>query len=236
MKKIIYILLFGILAFGFNSCEENTDFTSKLKYVSFESSSYAFGVDLGSSNSREISVYTTQTSGSARTFNITVVSGSADATSYVVPATVTVPANSNVGVFTVTVSDINIDPDDGETLVLGLGSTDGTSPGQNITLNISQVCPLNEVIFSVTFDSWPEETFWELRNSSGVLYSADEGDYAGEDSFSKAFCLENGTYTFTIFDAYGDGTGSYYLDYNGTKLVEGGAFGSSETTTFTVNM
>jgi hypothetical protein len=238
MKKFIYLILFGILAFGFNSCEED-EFTSNLNYVSFQSTSLSFGVDLGSSSSQDITVYTTQSSSSARTFNITVASGSADAAAYTVPATVTIPANSKVGTFTVTIADVNIDADDGETLVLAISATDGaTSPGSNITLNIYQVCPLNEVVFYISFDSYPEESYWELRNSNNVvIYSADEGDYAGEDSFRKAFCLDNGTYTFTMFDAWGDGSGPYYLLYNGTKFIDSdGGFGTSETTTFTVNM
>jgi len=62
------------------------------------------------------------------------------------------------------------------------------------------------------------------------------GTYAGESTLTKAFCLQNGTYTFIIYDAYGDGTGYYKLPYNGEILVEGGAFGSSESTTFDVSM
>lgn len=240
MKKIIYLFLLAILMFGFNSCDDKVDGgTNDINFISFESSSFSFGVDLGGTTIRDINVYTTQTTGSDRTFsvNVNVEASTADAASYAVPATVLVPANTNVGVLSVSVTDLNIDPDDGETLVLEFTNTDGLFSGNAITLNISQVCPYNEVMLSITFDSWPEESYWELLDSNdNVLFSAAEGDYAGEDSFAKTFCLQNGTYTFTIYDAYADGTGDYSLNYNGTTLASGGAFGASDTTTFTVNM
>ncbi len=106
-----------------------------------------------------------------------------------------------------------------------------------MALNIKQVCPFNEVILDIQFDDWPEETGWELLDSDdNIIASAPFGSYAGFKVFSKAFCLQNGTYTFIIYDAYGDGTKYYRLSYNGTIIVEGGAFGASEATTFDVSM
>lgn len=240
MKKITYLLLFTISLFVFNSCSEKVDGTEDINYVSFQSTSLNFGVDLDGTNERDIKIYTTQVTGSDRTFTVEVDTdaSTADPVSYVVPTTITVLKNVNVGILPVSISDINIG-EEGKTLVLKLGAKEGLFTGDDITLNISQVCPVNEVIFSIAFDGWPSETYWELVDAddniiaSGGPYSQDVKD----TSFSKAFCLEDGTYTFTIYDAYGDGSGPYSLNYNGTSLISSdGGFGDSESTTFTVSM
>ncbi len=239
MKKITYLLLITIL-FVFNSCTEKVNGTLDLNYVAFERATFPFGVDLNGTNARDIKVYTTQTTGSDRAFSIAVneTGTTADAAAYVVPASVTVPANSNVGTFSVSVSDVNIG-ETGKALVLKFGATAGLFTGKDIKLNIAQVCPLNEVIFAITFDSYPDETSWKLFDSNGVEINSG-GPYtsaSAKKALTKAFCLENGTYTFTIYDAYGDGSGAYRLTYKGTNLISStGAFGSSESTTFTVSM
>lgn len=238
MKKLTLILLTAISLFALNSCEYEIIETKDINYVSFESSKYDFGVELNGTTVLDIKVYSTQITSSDRTFNVNVVEEmtTADPTSYMLPTSVTIPANSNVGLLNVSISDLNIS-EEGEKLVLELEPKEGLFVGGKITLNIRQVCPLNEVTLDITFDSWPEETGWELLDSnSNVIASAVAGDYAGQSSFSKTFCLANGTYTFTIYDAYGDGTDTYKLTYNGAIIVTGGAFGASETTTFTVSL
>jgi hypothetical protein len=235
MKKITFLLMISLSFFAFNGCADDDEV---INYVSFESTSYKFGVELDGSSSNDIKIYATKTTGADRTFNISVVTdlSTADPTSYEVPTSVTIPANTNMGIFTVKISDINIS-ENGETLVLEIENQEDLFTGEKITLNVKQVCPLNEVILDIQFDDWPEETGWELLDSDdNVLASAPFGSYAGQKDFSKAFCLENGTYTFIIYDAYGDGTKYYRLSYNGTIIVEGGAFGASEATTFDVSM
>jgi hypothetical protein len=238
MKKIKFLLLMTLSLFVFNSCGDEVDSTEDINYVSFESTAYTFGVDLNSSNTRDVKVYTTQVTGADRTFNVTVdlTKSTADPASYVVPASVTIPANSNVGVLSIKITDLNIG-DAGKKLVLVFEPAEGLLYGAPITLNIKQVCPLNEVILTINFDSYPDETSWELKNSSNVvIYSG--GPYAANTKILvKPFCLANGSYTFTIFDLYGDGIApkTYQLVYNGAAIKSGGAFGFSESTTFTVS-
>ncbi len=71
MKKIITLLLITVSLIVFTSCEKDEKDT--INYVGFESAVFDFGVDLNSSSSREIKVYTTTISSSERTFNINVV-------------------------------------------------------------------------------------------------------------------------------------------------------------------
>jgi hypothetical protein len=238
MKKIKLLVLMTLSLFVFNSCGDDVDSTEDFNYVSFESAAYTFGVDLNGTNTRDVKVYTSQVSGSARTLNVKVdlVKSTADPLSYIVPASVTIPANSNVGMLSIQIADLNIG-EAGKKLVLAFEPKEGLLYGAPITVNIKQVCPLNEVILTINFDSYPDETSWELKNSSNVVVSSGGPYAAGSKQLVKAFCLANGSYTFTIFDLYGDGIapGTYQLVYNGAAIKAGGAFGVSESTSFTVN-
>ena len=93
----------------------------------------------------------------------------------------------------------------------------------------------------------------------GFEESCDQWHYCGNDDFTPLPCFdkpvvggpysdtfttypekipicEGYTYTFEIFDSFGDGLcggGSYYLELNGTRFHEGGCFEYSETYEFT---
>ena len=64
----------------------------------------------------------------------------------------------------------------------------------------------------------------------------------GDTSHTESICLEEGEYEFTIQDVAGDGIccgvtqgyGNYNITSNGSLIVEGGEFGRSESTTFTI--
>ncbi len=241
MKKITYILIFFVAVASFNSCNERDILgTSDINYINFENDTYLFGVVQESQNTREIKVYTTQISGSDRTYTLNVVATgtSADAAAYTIPASVTVPAGSNVGTFEVTVADVNIDPENGENLEIEIVPATGLFIGNTITLEIYRICPNNEVILTIQLDDWPEETAWALYEGSGtggtMLYSG--GPYDGQPNtlFRQAFCLEDGTYTLRVIDAYADGNGGTTLVYNGTTLLNLAGEFEDEIFTFTV--
>lgn len=104
-------------------------------------------------------------------------------------------------------------------------------------------CNVGNVSLSVTFDNYPEETGWTLKNASGTTidsatYSTSNADGS---TVNRTFSgLAAGEYTFTITDVYGDGiccsygNGSYTLTGSTGTLVSGGSFGASEATTFCV--
>ena len=239
MKKILsFILLFAAL-FSFNRCENNIKGTNDLNYVTFEATTIDMGVDLNGTTTGDVKVYTTQKTGSDRTFNINVITDetSADPEAYDVPASVTVPANSNVGTLTIGISDVNIG-ENGETLVLDFQPQEGLFRGKSTTITITQICPYNEVILNMNFDSYPEESYWELTDADGnVVASVPAGTYAEMEAAKKKFCLTDGTYTFTMYDYYGDGIsppGGYSLSFNGTVIASGDEFGTEDPTTFTV--
>lgn len=96
------------------------------------------------------------------------------------------------------------------------------------------------VVVTITFDNYPEETAWNIKNSSGVTV-ASGGTYGSQpdgSTLSITNCLVDGCYDFTITDTYGDGiccaygNGSYNVTVNGTSVASGGSFGTSQTTNF----
>ncbi len=128
--------------------------------------------------------------------------------------------------------------------------TDGVQNGQETGVDCGgpdcPSCPSGcngtTVNLSITFDNYPEETSWEVRNDAGALV-ASGGTYGSSpdgSTLTENVCLVDGCYTFTINDAYGDGiccsygSGSYTLSNGGTTLASGGQFTSSEATDFCI--
>ncbi len=107
----------------------------------------------------------------------------------------------------------------------------------------------NDLTLELVFDRYRSETSWELTDAGGNV--VDNGGNYGPDFPSNGAYphppiaitnLPDGEYSFTIFDEWGDGmccqygNGSYTLiqDSDDVIIVTGGAFGSSESTTFTL--
>jgi len=238
MKKLTYILVLLTIGVFLNSCSDEPEFTKNLNYITFEALSLDMGVDPDGTAEHEVKVFTTQVTGSDRTFNINVLEdvSTADPASYTVPATVTVPANSNVGIITIGISDINIG-DAGETLVLDLAAEDGLFKGEATTINLSQNCYQNDVRISIEFDNWGSECSWELLNSADEVVGSGSGYADGDTGAFARFCLEDGTYTFVINDVYGDGGSTVTITNNGTAIVSiDPAYGFGTSETFSVNM
>jgi Zn-dependent metalloprotease len=101
----------------------------------------------------------------------------------------------------------------------------------------------SNVALSITFDNYPEETAWSVKDASGSTV-ASGGTYGSQADGStlniNVGCLDSGCYDFVITDAYGDGiccsygNGSYTLTNSdtGATLASGAQFTSSQTTNF----
>lgn len=109
-------------------------------------------------------------------------------------------------------------------------TTGGTPPPSQTTVTLT-----------LTFDNYPEETSWDIKDGATVIASG--GTYPTQpdgSTITETANLDAGCYTFTIYDSYGDGicctygSGSYSLADGGTTLASGGSFGSLETTNFCV--
>ena len=115
---------------------------------------------------------------------------------------------------------------------------------EDYTVNLKTVTSTcTNVTLTLTFDNYPEETSWTIKNSAGTTV-ASGGPYSSQpdgSTITATNCLAAGTYTFTINDSYGDGicctygNGSYTLkDAAGTTLATGSTFTSSKSHTFTI--
>lgn len=98
------------------------------------------------------------------------------------------------------------------------------------------------ITLSITFDDYPEETSWEIKDSNNQII-ASGGTYGSEadrSTLNLSGDFATGCYTFVMKDAYGDGiccsygNGSYTLTDNssGSVLVSGGSFSSTDSTGF----
>jgi len=240
MKTIKYLIIFTLSLFVMNSCEDGPS-TDDINYVSFEGSSFSFPVEIDGTSEYPISIFSTQITGSDRTFSIKVNTdlSTADPASYTVPSTVTIPANKNEGIIPVIISDINIGIA-GKKLILEFESQEDLFTGDDIQLNITQSCPGDEVFLDILFDGYGSETTWKLEDSDNNLVASGGPYEDGDTSYSTSFCLGVGSYKFTAYDAYGDGLsypnlGSFTLTKNSVELVEiVGDFGAEASQNFIV--
>ncbi|TYP99547.1 hypothetical protein C7447_101147 [Tenacibaculum adriaticum] len=109
-----------------------------------------------------------------------------------------------------------------------------------VIIDYKKVCFSNDIHLNIVFDLFPEETSWQIQDSSSAVV-ASGGAYSGQE-INIDMTLPDGTYTFTINDAYGDGmccawgNGSYSLTvpFCSKIIAQGGAFGLFESTEFSL--
>lgn len=111
-------------------------------------------------------------------------------------------------------------------------------PSFKTVVYLKPPCAFNEVTLILAFDDYASESTWELLDVSDEVI-ASGGPWAdGDASASATFCLEDGTYTFTMYDSYGDGIaapGGATMTLNGEDLFTiTGDFGTSKSETFTL--
>jgi len=244
MKKIITLLTIMLSIVLLTNCEKNDDspVITKIDYVGFESG-FIVGVDPTGTLSQEVTIATSNISSSDRVFNVSVDADltTANALAYSIPSSVTVPANSNIGTFNVDVIGPNVDPSGNDVLAIAFSSEEnGLFLSAPINLNLKQVCPNPELILDITFDSWPEEIYWRIVDSSdNVVFESTAGAFGAYDGLTggitRPFCLAIGNYIFEIFDQFGDGAGPYTLTYDGNVIFSSdGAYGEGEAIPFTI--
>ena len=144
MKRITFFTILILSVFWFNSCKDQFTGTEFLNYASFEKNTAVVVLEKDGTEDLVIKVYTTIITDADRTINIVTLldDSSADPAAYNVPSSVTIPANSNKGEFTISLSDVNISPD-GETVAVKLVGDNDLFTGDKFTLNLQVFCPLN---------------------------------------------------------------------------------------------
>lgn len=247
MKKIFkYILMAAIVGFAYNCEEDVTD--GSVNYVTFERGPVSFAIAKDATTTRDFKVYAGNKTGSDRTYTVLVNESSTLTPSYSVPGTVTIPANSNEGNLTISVTDDDTLEFVSQTLIVEFQDQAGVSLGDALTINVAEECPGTIITLALSFDDWAEECTWEIYDLSGtptVIYSGGEaGAYDALDngSISFDFCLESGNYGIVVYDAYGDGGTVYTVTAGATELASGTVPGgnpanvpTSDSSTFTID-
>jgi hypothetical protein len=235
MKKYLILFIAAISMSAFVGCNSDDEFTPP-NYVTFEAEELTFEVDQNSSASYDVTVYTMTESGSARTFAINVAEESSiSEADFSVPATVTVPANSNEGTFTVEITENTI-ADAGETLILTLGEEEGLYIGEPLEIMVMKLCEFTSLASSYTatvsaFGGFEAPSFEMVLTDEGdMVFSADSlwgndfvawatGDpaYSGLYVYSGNITLNSdNTLTVTSGDDFMTGGNGMYNPCTGT--------------------
>jgi hypothetical protein len=236
-NKKIYFLALLSMALVFNSCDTNTEeFQAVSPADSFETKSGSIIVNPLSS-SFEIVVIASEAYTADRSLPIEVTNASTGSPlQYSFSGNVEIRAGELTGSTMVGFELANIPSGVTQDLVLRLVST-----SEEITISYTKICISNDVMVKLIFDSYPEETEWQITDSANSVVQSG-GPYPGETSFEASYTLPDGNYTFTITDIYEDGiccsygTGSYLVELPNcsTILGQGGEFGASESITFSL--
>lgn len=247
-RFLIYATSFMLTISTLIGCNEQDVTSSELgsNFVSLESIKRV-ALDAGATETFDFNVYASAEHSSDRTYNLVVNTDDStlDPMYYAVPVSVTIPANSKIGTFQISVTGTDLGT--GKTLILGLESVAGTDMGGDLTINVKELCNQNLIALDLIFDDYASETFWQLYDADfNLIASTVAGNYSnGTETASEEFCLASGDYTFVIFDDFGDGmydgtnTGSYNLVFlsptTSLSLASGeGNFGSNVMHPFTI--
>lgn len=193
MKKIINLFALATIVL-FSSCEENIE-TGDLNFISFQSTNETIVVELASSLNKEISVYTTTKSGAERVLDLNVTTSLANGT-YTAPSTVTIPANSNVGTFSLSFTETNYDFVNGETMSITISDLTNFIAPAKIDFDISVLCnSALEGNYSVTttygyHDFLPS---FSTNTTDVTITKVSDGVYSVED-FSGGLYSASGPY------------------------------------------
>ncbi|WP_179319160.1 hypothetical protein [Winogradskyella helgolandensis] len=240
MKKYYkYIAMFtAVLMFN---CEQD-DSSSLSDYVGFELGPTKVIVEQDLTSTIEVMVYASEVSGSDRTYTVEVDEANSTLTSPYTLSTVTIPANTNEGSFLVTITDdetLNYYEAD-KTLMINFKGVEGLDFSSGYLVNVAEACPGIYATISITTDTWPEETSWELYDLSGtptVIFSGGTYDGLADSTINTEVCLLAGSYGIVVLDSYGDGGSSYTVTNGSTVYVEPTTLTSgSSSSTFTVEL
>jgi hypothetical protein len=236
ISSIKSIFCFALLAVILSSCEQDVE-SDLTNFVALELSPITVNVENNSTLNREVKIYSKNVVGSDRTFNLVVNTEASTLESpYSVPSSVTIPANSNEGVFTVSITDDENLQFVVQKLVVDLEPVAGLDTGGELVLNVTELCVDSIVNLELELDTWPDETTWELYDltgapeviASGGPFSNPEDDFA---VYSYDFCLGTGDYGIVVYDSFGDGGSSYTVTVNGGVVAQAtlvSTFSSSE--------
>lgn len=115
----------------------------------------------------------------------------------------------------------------------------GNVSASSNVVNVTTLAENSQLVLSITFDNYPEETYWRIYRGTTIVASG--GTYGSQPDGSTLdipLNLSPDCYRLTFYDTYGDGmccsygNGSYTLKQGTTVLASGSTFRSSRSTNF----
>jgi hypothetical protein len=247
MKNKIFYFLTLVLLTTLTGCDEPVEPTG-IEFITFEDNIISdVTVSPGGEFTKTITVYSSNKTGSDRSIELNVKPNTTlEAGAYTVPATVTIPANTNQSTIDIILKDVGLDIIEDQLLGISMsGGADSYFGEEDITLNVAKGCNAGSSKFkiAVSLDGWPEEVYWRVVDTdAGVIVIANNatpgfGGYAGLTETQKdATCLPTGNYVFEIFDAYEDGAGAVSCTLGGVQVFSSnGGYGAGTSVEFSVN-
>jgi hypothetical protein len=240
MKKIISIVFIASLLF--TSCDQdNVTYEGTAVGLSITSAQVSVPVE-GSTEMFPVTI--TSTSPEDRTFGLEFVSDLPTGGG-VTLGTITVPANSYDGTASVDFDFGNITLGDGITDTFSIRATSESTAifGTVLVIEYFKAVICNNSTFTINTDLYAEETGFTITNDvTGVVEYTMPPLLRGVQTFTADIFLEDGCYTATITDSYGDGqvdttvTGNYSITCSILTFASGGGtFGASQSRSFCVN-
>jgi len=247
MKNLFKIFILCLLI---TSCEETDPISfDGTTAVGFSESVVDLSIPAGGITTT-VGLVSTTASSEARTFDVTVVDTSVEASDYSI-GTATIPADSYEGTLDITFNYDGLEDFVLNTLTVAIEVPGGGSAFPPVTFSFLREYDITTFVcgdlkLSIVADNYASETSWDVKDSSGSVVASGgpyEDDTAGQEYVAN-ISLAGGDYTFTIYDAYGDGlfdgsnTGTYNLYCAAQTVVSyasgSGNFGDDESTEFTI--
>jgi len=229
MKKILKLIPFVCLALTLQNCEEDLIVYGEDSFIQLQNAA-AVALTENSGTTVDIVAQLGSPQASAVTVNFDV-SGTAAASRYVLSAnSISIPAGETSGSISFTPVD-NDDIDGDVDVVLTLSSSSSLPVGiggegvnaVSKTFNIvDDNVPCNDYVFSVTTDTYGDETFWDILDSTGATVASSDGTLDTGDGVVTTYNipLEDGCYTLRMFDFWGDNGPSYTLGCGALVAVD----------------
>jgi len=122
--------------------------------------------------------------------------------------------------------------------VVGLESPTSSPTSSSPTVSPAPTRTCLPMIVEIKSDKYGDETRFEIVDPDGDIVE-EHFSFQNNKLYTFNYCLPpKCTYTFTIYDSYGDGIcceegdGYYSVTYNGDEIASGGEFGTEAATNF----
>ena len=260
MKTIFKLLLLTLV---FVSCEDhepaifNGENEGNPTFISFSRGTYNLAVERDLTGQVVVTVNSSTVSSVDRTYNITVLPNdsefAADPATYSVPATVTIPAGSYQGTFTITGTDGGlVDAVRKNFSIQITGLTDESIDDDTVVVNVFEVCSILDDFTGSYTISMPNGALTDTPLIPGGQYTLE----MGESEFERTFTVDSPYVSFgvpatefTISLACGDtdfsnlpldtglacSTGNNLI-IETTDLANSGNYDTTDDSSFTVNI